>query len=71
MCVMTSTALCGVQLGAQQEAVLFVEGRLYRDARKTLKSIERWEAGAASPSYTQLESMSDKFKAQFAFQGAM
>lgn len=32
------------------------------EARKTLKGIERWEAGTASPSYTQLESMSDKFK---------
>ena len=37
-------------------------GFTIEEARKTLKSIERWEAGASSPSYTQLESMSDKFK---------
>jgi Zn-dependent peptidase ImmA (M78 family) len=37
-------------------------GFTIEEARKTLKSIERWEAGAASPSYAQLESMSDKFK---------
>ena len=37
-------------------------GFTIEEARKTLKSIERWETGLASPSYAQLESMSDKFK---------
>ncbi len=37
-------------------------GFTVEEARKTLKNIERWEAGASSPSYTQLESMADKFK---------
>jgi len=31
-------------------------------AKQTFKSIERWEAGSASPSYAQLEAMADKFK---------
>src|SRR5262249_27092750 len=37
-------------------------GFTLEEAKKTLKSIERWETGAASPSYSQLESMADKFK---------
>lgn len=32
------------------------------DARTIFKNIEAWEAGEASPSYPQLESMADKFK---------
>ncbi|MGE3541691.1 MAG: ImmA/IrrE family metallo-endopeptidase [Candidatus Tectimicrobiota bacterium] len=32
------------------------------EARQTLKSIERWETGASTPTYAQLESMADKFK---------
>jgi Zn-dependent peptidase ImmA (M78 family) len=32
------------------------------EARQTFRSIERWETGASSPSYAQLESMADKFK---------
>ncbi len=37
-------------------------GFTIEEASKTLKSIERWEAGTASPSYPQLESMADKFR---------
>ncbi len=36
------------------------------EMRKTFKSIERWEAGSAFPSYTQLEGMADKFKVPIA-----
>lgn len=32
------------------------------DAKRTFKKIEAWENGAASPTYTQLEQMSEKFK---------